>query len=414
MQRPLLPRFVLAVLALAAPLTACGGRDKEHGPPREGEGQAELWFRRDPWRPAPEPEPEAPPVKKPTPPGAKEGPKRQPLSIPGPVAPAQWKIIPWKPGPSSDTITLERGQKGLLLEDSLVQASARTALIGYQGSGPFDGTKIRNCIFRVEDGTVPDGRSYWGLRGYDMRDTTLENVEITGFGKPTQEHDEGHAIYFNLGGSLTLQGCFIHHNGGQGVQLVNRPNESSLPRGPAAGTITVSHTWFHENGFNPDRGGSQVSIFGTGQDVSLSDVEIVAGRDATLYPEGRTGGGLLIEAEGYHDNADTCWWCPPEPDQPGQPTRIPFTQGRVVLEQVLIDQVSANRPIAQIKGCSELIVRNSVFRGGQVALDDPSKAGRPCGRIEWSGNGGDAEVYLNGNLVGPANKDFVAVDGVLQ
>lgn len=409
MQHVLL-RSLLAALPLAAPLFACAS-DREEEPEPADLGADQQWFRRDPWRSAPPPEPEPPPVKKQLPPGAKDGPKRQPGSIPGPTAPGEWAIIPWKPGPSSDTITLERGQTGFTLENTIVQASARTALMGYQGNGPFDGTRIRSCIFKVEENTVPDGRSYWGLRSYDMRDTLLQGVEITGFGKPTQHHDEGHAIYFNVAGPLTLDGCHIHHNGGQGVQLVNRPGESSLPRGPASGAITMQRTWFRENGFNPDRGGFQVSIFGTGQDVELNGVEIVAGHDATLYPEGRTGGGLLIEAEGPHDGGDTCWWCP---TAPGASPELPFTQGRVVLEGVLIDHVSPNRPIAQIKGCRELVVKSSVFRAGMVNLDDPTKAGRDCGRIEWSGNSGEAEVFLKGTLVGPASQDFVAADGVVQ
>jgi hypothetical protein len=320
--------------------------------------------------------------------------------------------VRWLPGDSSDTITLKRQASGFTMSDTLVQASARTALIGYQGDGPFDGTRITNCIFRVEDGTVPNGRSYWGLRGYDMRNTVLDGVEITGFGRPTQHHDEGHAIYFNLVGALTLTGCHIHHPGGQGAQLVNRPGESTLPRGPAAGAITVQNTWFHENGFNPDRGGFQLSIFGTGQDVTLTDVEIVAGHDETPFPNGQTGGGLLIEPEGPHDGADTCWWCP-GPGR-GPPEDPPFTQGRVVLSNVLIDQMNANRPIVQIKGCRELVVHGSEFRGGRIDLDDPAKAGRSSGRIEWSGNRGEAQVFLAGQRVGLASQDFVAVDGVLQ
>jgi hypothetical protein len=334
-------------------------------------------------------------------------------------------VLPFLPGPSSDTITLRKGQADFQLRDTLVQASARTALIAYQGDGPFDRMQLSNCLFRVEPGTLPKDRSYWGLRGYDMRDTRLAGVEITGFGRPTDEHDEGHAIYFNLAGSLTLEDCYIHHNGGQGSQLVNRPGESRLPRGPAAGTILVERTWYHENGFNPDRGGFQLSIFGTGQDVFLKDVEIVAGRDGTAFPDGKTGGALLIEAEGFHDNADTCWWSDQAPGKPADPAEaaqaeapaepeIPFTNGLVHLENVLIDHVNPNRAIAQIKGCSELVVRGSTFVSGQVNLDDPTKPGRNSGRIEWSGNQGDAEVFLRGERIGTASEDFVAVDGVRQ
>jgi hypothetical protein len=403
-------RLVLASLCASLPLAACA---REHAvEPTPDAAPGEAWFRRAPGRSAPPEEPPPVPVKKELPPGAKDGPPRLPGSIPGPSALTQWKVTAWVPGASSDTIKLPPRASGFTLSDTLVQASARTALIGYQGDGPFDGTRITNCLFLVEEGTVPEGRSFWGLRGYDMRNTTLERVEITGFGRPTERHDEGHGIYFNLVGALTLTDCHIHHNGGQGAQLVNRPNESTLPRGPAAGAITVRRTWFHENGFNPDRGGFQLSIFGTGQDVVLSDVEIVAGRDATPFPGGRTGGGLLIEPQGPSETADTCWWS--RGGQAQGAAELPFTQGKVVLEDLLIDQKDADRAIAQIKGCRELVVRRSEFTAGEINLDDPTKAGRSSGRIEWSGNRGEAVVFLAGALIGPASQDFVALDGVVQ
>jgi hypothetical protein len=79
-----------------------------------------------------------------------------------------------------------------------------------------------------------------------------------------------------------------------------------------------------------------------------------------------------------------------------------------------VDHRSPNRPIVQIKGCEELIVRGSVFRGGRVDLDDPTKPGRNNGRIVWSGNAGDAVVFLGGVRVGTADQDFTAENGELR
>jgi hypothetical protein len=285
--------------------------------------------------------------------------------------------------------------------DAIVQASARTAVICYQGGGPYRNLTLRNSILRVEPNTLADNRSFWALRGYDMIDTTLERVEITGFGAKTRHHDEGHAIYLNLAGSLTIERCDIHHNGGQGLQLVNRPGESSLPPGPAAGAITVLDTRFRENGFNPDRGSFQVSIFGTGQSIHMEDVEILAGLDGT-FADAESGGALLIEAEGARSDR-AVWWKPS--DAPADATP-PFTQGTVELLRLHVQHRAPNRALVQIKGCAELIVEECEFSGGRVRLDDPDKPGRPCGRIVWRGNRGDAEVFVRGVRKGRADEDF--------
>jgi hypothetical protein len=387
------------VLGLLPLVAACGSQSKN------GATSAEPWFRREPSRPAPEPEPAPTIVKKE--PGSRDG-NLTLATPPAPPAIDADNVLAWRPGSSSDTVTLKGGMSDYTLTGATIQASARTALIAYQGGGPYVGTTLRDCLVHVAPNTVPDDRSFWAIRGYDMSETTLASVEITGFGKVTSKHDEGHAIYLNNVGALTLTDCNIHHNGGQGLQLVNRPYESNLPAAAATGAIEVRRTWFRENGFNPDRGAFQVSIFGTGQDVTLADVEITAGHDATSYPSNMTGGGLLIEAEGPHTDKRNVWWYP----YPKGVVTPPFTQGVVVLERVVIDHVNPNRPIAQIKGCRELKVSGCTFNGGKVFLDDPQKPGRTSGRIEWSGNSGNAAVFLNGEQIGTAAQDFTAENGV--
>jgi len=299
-----------------------------------------------------------------------------------------------------------RAESGFTLVDTIVQASARTAFICYQNGGPYRGTTLRNSILRVEPQTLWLGRSYWAFRGYDMIDTVLERVEITGFGQITDKHDEGHAIYLNVAGPLTIADCAIHHNGGQGLQLVNRPAESVLDRGPAEGAITIRNTSFRENGFNPDRGATQVSIFGTGQTISMEDVEIVAGHDDTPYRGGWTGGALLIECEGYDPSRPkrAVWW---RPDELPEDWEMPFSQGRTELLRVRMFHEKPNRPLVQIKGCEELIVRDCRFGEGRIDLDMPGKPGRDCGRIVWEGNAGPAQVFHQGRRMGTASDDFV-------
>ena len=329
-----------------------------------------------------------------------------PLEV-GPEAPEEWKVIPPKKT-WGDSLAVQRPTEGLRLVDTILQASPRTGMIFYERQGPFEDVVIENSIVRVEPGTLPLDRSYWGLRGYDMIDMVLRRVEITGFGKVTPKHDEGHAVYVNLRGSLTVEGCDIHHNGGQGLQIVNRPAESNFPPGPAEGEITIRRTRFLENGFNPDRGGFQVSIFGTGQNVRIQDVLITAGFDGTEFPDAQTGGGLLIEAEAYNEwRKKPVWW---RPDELPEDFEIPFTQGEVELVNLSVQHENANRPIVQIKGCEALYVRECNFGPGRIDLDSPNKQGRDCGKIVWQGNSGPAIVYVRGERMGRADEDFVIKD----
>jgi len=327
-----------------------------------------------------------------------------PLTGFGPVEPEGGFAV--HPPARGDTIALLEPTDDFVLEDAIVQASKRTAFIAYEHRGPYRGTTFRNSVLRVEPGTLEDDRSYWAVRGYDMIDTLFERVEITGFGVVTPHHDEGHAIYLNVRGPITLRDCFVHHNGGQGLQLVNRPNESDLPPGPAEGRIEVRNTAFVENGFNPNRASFQVSIFGTGQGILMEDVVIAAGIDGTEYHRGKTGGALLIEAERWDPGRPQrrVWWRPEEPTADFEP---PFTSGRTELTRLRVYHRDPNRALVQIKGCEELIVRDCDFGQGRIDIDHPRKAGRDCGRIVWQGNRGPALVYVRGEAVGTANRDFV-------
>lgn len=317
--------------------------------------------------------------------------------------PGGWKVVPPRAG---DSLSLKQATSGFVVEDTLVQASPRTAFIAYEHAGPFEGIVFRNCILRVEPGTIELDRSYWAVRGYDMVDTLFENVEITNFGVVTAKHDEGHAIYLNVHGPLTIRNGYIHHNGGQGLQLVNRPRESTFPPGPALGTIRVENTVFLENGFNPNRAAFQISIFGTGQEIVMQDVVIAAGFDAALRTRGGTNGALLIEPEYFDPSHPTrlVWWRPAVlPDGFVEP----FGQGRTELTRLRVYHVNPNRPLIQIKGCQELIVRDCDFGQGRIELDHPRKPGRPSGRIVWEGNRGPAQVFHQGSYLGPATRDFV-------
>ena len=84
-----------------------------------------------------------------------------------------------------------------------------------------------------------------------------------------------------------------------------------------------------------------------------------------------------------------------------------FFPGDDVSLDVVVNHRDANRPIVQIKGCEELVVRDCVFGPGRIELDAPDKQGRDCGKIVWQGNQGSAVVYHRGERLGTADQDFV-------
>jgi hypothetical protein len=98
------------------------------------------------------------------------------------------------------------------------------------------------------------------------------------------------------------------------------------------------------------------------------------------------------------------WW---RPEKLPEDWEMPFSQKRVELTRVRVFHKQPNRPIVQIKGCEELIVRDCRFGIGRIELDLPHKAGRDCGHIVWQGNSGPAQVFHRGKELGTASDDFV-------
>ncbi|MEX1024554.1 MAG: hypothetical protein WD226_05700 [Planctomycetota bacterium] len=339
---------------------------------------------------------------------------RAPLAPLVHVGPRADATLVEQPAASGDAIAVTQASLDFRLENTRVQAGRRAALMFYERSGLHRGVRVVDTELSVEPGTLELDRAYWGVRAYDLVDAVFERVEITGFGVVTDQHDEGHAVYLNPLGDVAFLDCHFHHNGGQAIQLVRRPTESVEPEGPAPGTITVARTRLAENGFNPDRGAFQLSIFGTGQDVTLTDVEIIAGHDPAVdWPGGLTGGALLIESDGFQmrPRGPNTWWRPAELPADFE---APFTTGRAELTRLRIHHKNPNRPVVQIKGCRELLVTDSEFAEGDIHLDLPRKPGRENGSITWTGNRGEARVFWRGDYVGPAWQDFQVRGGKLQ
>ena len=145
------------------------------------------------------------------------------------------KVIRPKRGVSADTFALRRKEEGFLIENTVLNASTRTAFICYDHAGPAP----RQPLPQRPDptsrrGPCPTTARTGACAGYDMVGTVFHGVEITGFGKVTPHHDEGHALYLNLAGDLTLIDCDIHDNGGQGLQAVNPPERVVAPQRPRA------------------------------------------------------------------------------------------------------------------------------------------------------------------------------------
>lgn len=347
-------------------------------------------------------------------PAAPTPPSRPPLEGLAAFGPRLERLESVERSSAGDTLAVKAASTGFTLTGTHVEAGKRTGLIFYERSGRHENVHLADVLVSVAPGTLEFDRAYWGVRGYDLVDAVFERVEITGFGVVTPKHDEGHAIYLNPLGSITIADCHLHHNGGQAIQLVRRPIESVEPEGPASGTITVRNTRLAENGFNPDRGAFQLSIFGTGQDVVLTDVEIIAGHDPDVtWHNGMTGGALLIESDRFKlkpRGANTWWRGEEEP----APDDMVFTTGRATLTRVRVHHRNPNRPIVQIKSCRELVVEDSDFAEGVIQLDMPKKAGRDSGSIRWTGNRGEATVKWRGETLGPAWRDFEIIAGQLQ
>lgn len=315
------------------------------------------------------------------------------------VAPPQFNADGWEvvaPTKSYGSWTLQWKGDGPpeVLERTVVKA-ASGGIAAHKGHKHPDYV-LRDVLIEPAEGFFP----LWGVRAYEIAGWTLERVEIRGMGgKPGKP--EGHAFYGNVAGDLSFLGCSFHDNKGQAIQVVARPNAGTAP---AVGHMLVRDCVFAENGFDSDRAGFQLSVFGPGPhyDVSILNTRIQAlGLEPFTGPEGgewNSRGGLCIAPVHGRTNLPA-WFDEKEP---------PYTNGKVVIEGLTIEMKRPYQPMALFRGIRELEVHGSTFQGGgMVVIDPPGAAGCDCGYVVWEGNRGDAVLWYHGEKVGPVSGTYV-------
>ena len=111
------------------------------------------------------------------------------------------------------------------------------------------------------------GELYWGMRLYDVRGSIdacyfhdIGHYRSRTYHGTSPGKIEGHAIYANLGGSLSITRCGFERLEGQAIQLVWRAGETVTER-PESIQITVSDVIVVDASMNADRGGFAISLF---------------------------------------------------------------------------------------------------------------------------------------------------------
>lgn len=157
------------------------------------------------------------------------------------------------------------------------------------------------------------GQLYWFARLYNVVDCLIDGCDFHDIGAFAQySHEgvsltphgkrEGHALYFNLHGDLSILQTHFQNCLGQGVQVVNRPHET-LIQDPPSGTIQIKDSTFQDCSRDPgDRAAYPLSIFNTrGHDCFIRRVSIWSTDETPVWYNSRTSencrsrGGALFE-----------------------------------------------------------------------------------------------------------------------
>jgi hypothetical protein len=179
------------------------------------------------------------------------------------------------------------------------------------------------------------GELLWAMRLYNVTNMRIKDTVFRYVGD-LEKGREGHCIYLNLLGDLTLDNVFCHTSLGQGLQLVYRPWETNVSPEliPTEKDIIINKSRFVNLG-GGDRDSFAVSIFGTGHRITMSDVLVRETNQLPSWDNTRTGvknrsrGGILIGA-GDFGNRDAV-----------------FTAVHVLLKD-------SDRPAVQIEECDHL------------------------------------------------------------
>jgi hypothetical protein len=277
-----------------------------------------------------------------------------------------------------------------------------------------------------------EGVSKWGIRAYNAEEVLLWESYFHGWKAMASEHGD----YDNFLRHFQAFRCLFEDLGGQGLQLTNREEEGQKNDGGRenspfqGGSAIIEQCAFVNCGQGTARGSFPISIKDVGRphrqlDVKIEDFLI----QTTNPPQGwgyRSHGGVLVEAsrssERFFRHGK---WSFLTPEQAAQ--HAPYeelTMGHVEVKSGTIDLDSTDRGFLQLNGAEHidvedlLLVNRGNGRNADVLLDDPRYWGAQRSRkITWRGvrvDGNPVGLRYAGKVVGPADRDYEWIDGILQ
>lgn len=175
--------------------------------------------------------------------------------------------------------------------DPIFQGLKLQPLVGLEPGGPVPlwinsyGTNgnvpayLSNRVVVFDNRATPwgDHGPLWGLRGYEVSGT-LANLQLWRVGDWTRGR-EGHAVYLNVSGNLSIRKLTGIQCGAQLLQIVWRALESVGPRPTGANTIRLSELLAFQCGMINTgmavRASWPISIFNTGARITMDNITVI-------------------------------------------------------------------------------------------------------------------------------------------
>lgn len=306
----------------------------------------------------------------------------------------------WIKAPAPDGLTFER---------RIFESGRRTA-VQYHTALPI---YFRDHIYRdVEirpakafDPTDEQSGMEWGGRFYNTANLLFERLWVH---HANSNSGEGHGLYVDPSGALTLRNSRIEDCGGQLLQVFNRqwgsvfgPGEPPTNLPFAAGQVRISEFVGRNAGWNPSRGAFALTFNGLGPDadIVIENVDLHLEWSAPQIRSGRqcwSAGGIVISKT----DVPPAWM-----------TVVPSRNaGHVHLKNWKLVMKQPRQYLLKVDNVESLTIENSHFEAlggeGLIQIDEPGWTDKDSGKITIRNCTGNAIVYVKGQKVGLVSEGY--------
>lgn len=247
-------------------------------------------------------------------------------------------------------------------------------------------------------GDRPSTDMKWGLRRYNLGDTTVVDCDFTDI--PVE-----HGIYDNLGGHGLYQGCTFHRIAGQAIQIAYRdanygqytePDNMPFTGEPV---VIVEDCHAVDIGTKAGKAGFPFTFFDYGTTLHPGTIVMRNVTLVTAFGQARTAGSNDVVPNEHPQAVRAGKAFVVTQYQQTDPRTGEYATRDLVIDDCLFDLTQNDGPFAAVRGVGTILIEDSTFiaresRNGYLDIDD--RGTNPSGTLILENNvsPADSPVFL--------------------